>query len=277
MFRRMMVGLAIWLMPLPAMAQENECGYNARQIVEALYPEARQISDVKYAVDSHEITVPLDEYLRMDPHVMVCRVWPAYPDRLLIAVPVMGTAPAAEIGFDAEGDLDLFVVNPETLAIEAQLRLKNFIQEDAIHLGAIWFDTAPYRLLGDRIAFGLRREMNGSSRANPYDMTGLWLFDVDGGQIRPILEGLQVGLHQGEWDMECAGEFHESSWVLEISDQRHHGAADLIAKPTAMRRQNRMEGGKCMSFDMPPERPVGDVTLRYDGTGYQVPEEMRGR
>ncbi len=271
MFRKMIAALALGVLPLPVMAQENQCGDDARRIVEAAYPAVSPMSDVKYVVDGRELTVPLDEYLRIDPHVMVCRHWPAYPDRMLVAVPLMQPSPSASAEV-VEGDLDLLVLNAESLEVEARLRLDGFIEEDAIYLAGIWFDTAPYRLIGDRIAFGLRREMTGSSRPNPFDLTGLWLFDVEGGKIRPILEGLQVELSRGEWDTDCAGEFEQSESVLDVAPTTQNGAADIILRQTMTTTINARDGGECKGTDTLHDVPP--VTLRYDGQRYPVPDEL---
>lgn len=272
MFRKLVAVLAFGLLPLPALAQDNECFESATQIIETFYPDARPATDTTYMVGARVITVPQGKDLRGDPHVMVCRFWPAYLDRLLVAVPLMRSQPEPEPGYDQQGDLELWVVDPETLAVNSRLLLPDFIQEDAISLDAIWFDTAPYRLIGDRVAFGLRREMSGSSRPNPFSFTGLWLFDVQGGEIRPVLDGLQVERSGGEWDTNCAGAFDRSETVLYPSAERSNGARDIVLMTKQTQTVNTPEGDDCKSTDTTSD--LAPVTLRYDGQRYGVPDDL---
>lgn len=272
MFRKLVAVLAFGLLPLPALAQDNECFDSATQIIETFYPTARRATASTYMVGARVITVPRDKDLRGDPHVMVCRFWPAYPDRLLVAVPLMRSQPEPQPGYDQQGDLELWVVDPETLAVNSRLLLADFIQEDAVALDAIWFDTAPYKLIDKRVAFGLRREMSGSSRPNPFSFTGLWLFDVHGGEIRPVLNGLQVARSGGEWDTNCAGAFDRTESVLDLSDQRSNGARDIVLLTKQTQSVNTPEGDDCRSTNTISD--LAPVTLRYDGQRYVVPSDL---
>ena len=272
MLRKLIYSFALGVLPLPVMAQDNQCGEDGPRIIQAIYPEAKPLSDGTYGLDGRTISVPGANDTGGDPHGMLCRAWPAYPDRLLVGVPLMRDDVPAEAGFDALGDLDLLVLKPGSLEIEARLRLEDFIQEDAIYLSGMWFDTAAYRLIGDRTAFGLRREMEGSSRPNPFGITGLWLFDVDGGTIRPVMEGLEVQNSGGEWDTNCAGEFTMAERVLDIAPTQSNGASDVVVRTTLTTTVNTPSGSECNSVDTTTE--VEPVTLRYDGQLYPVPDDL---
>ncbi|MFV0296675.1 MAG: hypothetical protein ACK5JT_11220 [Hyphomicrobiaceae bacterium] len=186
----------------------------------------------------------------------------------------------ADVGEDAEfqqqGDLELVVMNHETLEVQTRMLLPDFLLGDAISVTGIAFDAAYYDVFGDGPAFGLRLSHAGQSRPNPFEQQLLWLFDYDPDGLRPILEKLIVAQRGGEWDMECAGRFYDISRVLDIAAERHNGAADIVVLPTEAHSENRMEGSECRTFDIPPEMPLQAVTLQYDGERYLVPDGLAG-
>ena len=256
---------------LPAVAAENPCATRDDQILKALYPDAARLGDAEFAVGERKVTPPGAAGSGED-LAMVCRQWPAHPDRLLVAVPLMQDA-----GADAQqGDLELAVMDAETLEIRARLRLPDFLIGDAIQLTGITFDTAYYDLFGDGPAFGIRLDYQGSSRANPFAQQVLSLFDHRDGALRPVLENLVVARSGGEWDLNCAGRFHDISRSIEIADQRHNGAADLTLRPRETRSISEMNGGECEASEVAPDSPLPTVTLRYDGASYPVPPDLRG-
>lgn len=66
----------------------------------------------------------------------------------------------------------------------------------------------------DRLAFGVRREWAGSTRANPFLATTLSLYEVRGDALSLILENLVVLRSVGEWD---CGHAHASSLKVSSS------------------------------------------------------------
>ena len=135
-------------------------------------------------------------------------------------------------------------------------------------LAGLGFDTAPYRLFGDRLAFGIRRELAGESRPNPYGQTDLTLFDLQGDRLRPVLSGLVVTQSTGEWDMDCTGSFETLTRVLDLAPNAQ--AADLVVRGTVQHRTNRAEGGACVSAET--TETLAPFTLQYDGNIYPLPE-----
>lgn len=249
--------LALW----PLAAGANGCDGRAAAVVQAAWPDARPEGD-RIDVEGRQISLS-----GSDPHAVFCRRWPAHPQLLLAGVPMMRPAKAVQ-GYDRQGDLEVLVLDAGSLAPQARLRLADFILEDAIGLAGLGFDTAPYRLFGDRLAFGIRRELAGKSRPNPYGQTDLTLFDLQGQQLRPVLSGLVVTQSTGDWDMDCDGDFQTLTRVLDLSP--HAQAADLVVRGTVQHRTDRAEGGACISTET--TETLAPFTLRYDGSVYPLPE-----
>ena len=172
-----------------------------------------------------------------------------------------------DLGYDRQGDLEVLVLDADSLAPQARVRLADAILEDAITLAGFSFDTAPYRLFGDRLAFGIRRESAGESRPNPYSQTDLTLLDLQGDQLRPVLSGLVVTQSFGEWDMDCAGEFETLTRILDLSPGAE--AADIIVRGTVQHRTDRAEGGACVSAET--AETLDPIILHYDGGIYPLP------
>lgn len=108
-------------------------------------------------------TLTLTSPSSINPHAIVCRRWRGSPGRLLVAIRMI-----AEVGVDSTlGDLDVLVVDEPTGTPRQRLRISHAM-DDAVRISGISFDTAPYRLRPDRLAFGVRRDWVGSSRPNPF-------------------------------------------------------------------------------------------------------------
>ncbi|MGE8590090.1 MAG: hypothetical protein ACN6OD_11955, partial [Alcaligenes sp.] len=139
------------------------------------------------------------------PFAVACKAWPADPDLLLVAVPLMQDTPDPENGH--VGDLDVLVLDKQTLQVRQRRRLVGLMSDDAVRIAGLAFDTARYDVAADRRAFGIRIEREGASRANPFDETSLRLFTVHENELRLVLDGMIVNHSSGVWDTTCAGEF----------------------------------------------------------------------
>lgn len=256
--------------PTRAIAAENACGAGAAAIVQKAYPDATPVPVQDYrTADGASITLPEGDTISFDPHAMICRHWPARPEILLVAVPLL----YAQADHGNEGDLELLALDSDSHAVLARLRLKDMMTDDALMITGVAFDTAPWRLAPDRIAFGLRISVRGSSRANPFHETTLRLFEPDGNTLRPILDAIRVESGGGEWDTNCAGAFLAEKRTLAISSQTHHGVADIVVTTRASDRITAEHNGQCE--DVETARPTTSDRLRFDGTRYSVPETLR--
>lgn len=203
---------------------------------------------------------------------VVCKVWPASPDKTLVAVKLQH----GRGGDDAvdEADLEVLVVDSARDRILQRHRDDGVLGSDAIRLSSLAFDTARYRLDESTTAFGLRIGRSGSSRANPYEATTLRLYVIDGDGLRPVLSNLVVERNRGEWDTNCAGEFTDTRRTVAIDGKRDNGYAGLLVNSVERITRNVPRGEDCKEVD--GGKKTSSARLRYDGRRYPVPEALRG-
>lgn len=262
----------VFFHPVEASAaeQENQCGPDADRIIRLAYPSAIAGSDREYSVEQGTITAPENGYIGWDPHAAVCRYWPANPDKLLVAVPIMRGENQDGVG---EGDLDILVLDSGISHVKTRLHIPGFITEDAIRPSRILFDTAPYRLVSGRIAFGVRMSMENNSRVNPFAQTTLRLYDLDADRLMPVTEDVVVEQSHGESDGNCAGEFWKVARTLAVSSGRHNGAADIVVTSREQRWTTKARDGVCE--DGEKNDATATHLLRFDGRTYPVPEALK--
>ncbi|WP_245424488.1 hypothetical protein [Rhizobium sophoriradicis] len=172
-----------------ASAGQNECAGRAADLIRRAYPSATNATDGTILFDGATITLSKGDSVDGDPHAVICRVWPAQPQLTLIAVPLMTEQSDSE----NEGDIELLVVDSTNLQVRQRLRLDGLMSDDAFRVRSVAFDTARYQLAPKRTAFGLRVSREGSSRANPFGETTLWLFSIEGDRLKPVLDNIVVG------------------------------------------------------------------------------------
>ena len=261
-----LVALALALSaPTLANAQDQECG-DVDRIVRQAYPNA--IAQGERAVRVGDRTLTLPSASSIDPHAMVCRRWRGQPGLLLVAVPLI-----ADVGLDStSGDLELLVFDEATGTPRQRLRLPHAMDDDAVRLSAVAFDTAAYRLEPNRLAFGVRREWTGSSRPNPFHETTLSLYEVRGGSLAPVLENLVVFRSVGEWDLSCAGESTATERILRMVPGPHGQDISVLERVTHST-SSEAKGGECRTADR-REAPR-TIRLPFDGARYFVPRTLR--
>lgn len=230
------------MIPTVCWAQDNDCGADAKSILASAYPAAQSVSAYEYSLETDKITLSARSALDSNPYAMVCRRWPSNPQYLLVAVPLIHPQ---QNEFLVEGDLEILVVETHDLRVRARLRIPKFISDDAIALSRIVFDTAPYRLVAGRSAFGLRASIENSSRANPISQTTLWLYDFDGEKLKPVLEGIVVEQLHGETDTNCAGEFETIKRTLSLLPQKHDNATDILVSSRMQNKVYAPHNGAC--------------------------------
>ncbi|MGE8686458.1 MAG: hypothetical protein ACN6PJ_04925 [Achromobacter sp.] len=205
------------------------------------------------------------------PFSVTCKAWPANPDLLLAAVPLMQDGPDPNDGH--EGDLDVLVLDRQTLQVRQQLRLPDLMSDDAVRITQVSFDTARYDVAPGQRAFGIRIDREGASRANPFAQTSLRLFTINGTELDLVLDGLIVNSSSGEWDTNCAGEFNERAVSLAMGGAQGQGYRDIIATESHSASRAAPQDGDCV------ERPINKGrtrhTLRFDGEQYRIPGPLR--
>ncbi|WP_439617842.1 hypothetical protein [Shinella sp.] len=249
------------------LASQNECGTRSADIIRKAYPSAKSTSDGIFEVGGETIKLPTDS--GDDTHAMICRIWPARPELTLVAVPLM-----REQSDDGnEGDIELLVVDSDSLDLKARLRLPKLMSDDAVFVSGVAFDTARYHLAPGKTAFGLRLSLQGSSRPNPFGETALWLFLLDDDALKPVLDNIVVAEGQGEWDTNCAGEFHDTARTLSMSRSAQRAFADIVVsekKTTTISTPDK--DGECVDKK---QTTIGEYRLRYEGASYCVPKELQ--
>lgn len=205
------------------------------------------------------------------PFAVACKVWPANPDLLLVAVPLMQDTPDPENGH--VGDLDVLVLDKQTLQVRQRRRLVGLMSDDAVRIAGLAFDTARYDVAPDQRAFGIRIEREGASRANPFDETSLRLFTVHANELRLVLDGMIVNHSSGEWDTTCAGEFSEIAVSLAIGDTQRRGYRNLIATESYSASRASVQQGGCEEKTI--KQGKTRHTLSFDGKRYRIPKALR--
>lgn len=198
-----------------------------------------------------------------------CKVWPAHPHLTLVAVPLVRTV---EDG-TGETDLEVLVIDNPSQRIVARLVEPNRLDWDAISVDGLSFDTAPYRLKGNDIAFGVRISRRNGSGPNPFYETSLSLYELEAQQLRPLLSELVVRSSGAEWDMRCAGEFHENSGVLIVTEQQgKSGYRDLLFKRSIA--SSRREGVADACKTVEEQKSQQQYRITYDEERYLLPIEL---
>lgn len=258
-----------------ALASGNDCGTLAAAIVDKAYPAAEERAVGTFVLAGATITTP--ESGEDGPHTMICRIWPAYPRLMLVAVPLMKVPETSEVdpgNSGNSGDLELLVLDAETLDIEQRLLLADRMSDDAISIRTIAFDTARYQMTKGQTAFGLRITKASSSVPNPSQEVDLWLYAIRDRQLVTVLDGLVVSDNSGEWNTRCAGLFDETARTLAMDKSSHGGQADIVITETTSSRTTDVDDkGECV------ETENGGKTSRYrlvyDRQRYDVPEALR--
>lgn len=248
-----------------ARAQDRECG-DIETIVRLAYPGAVAQGVGFLRAGDRTITLPSDSSI--NPHAIVCRRWRGRPGLLLVAVPLI-----AQVRSDGtSGDLDVLVVDEPTGSPRHRIRLPHAMDDDAIRLSGVSFDTAAYILGPDRLAFGVKRDWMGSSRPNPFLETTLSLFEVRAGAMSRVFENMVVFRSVGTWDLSCAGETVATERILRMRPGQHGQDISVLERRTrTASRQD--EGGQCRSTDR--VEPSRAILLSFDGERYQLPRALR--
>ncbi|MBT2747941.1 MULTISPECIES: hypothetical protein [unclassified Lysobacter] len=250
-----------------AQAAAADCDERVYDLLKAAYPGAADETG-----DNGEFLRTAGKNARwIKADEVACRVWPASPDKTLLAVRLRHEA----ADNDTEtADLEVLVADSKQPRILQRYREDEALQSDAIRISALTLDTARYRLNETTTAFGVRVEYSGSSRANPYGSTQLNLYVADGDTLRPVLRKLEVALDRGEWDTNCAGEFETVKRTVAIDAKRDRGYAGLRVASVEEARRNVAKGEDCA--DLPVSKHQRVARLAFDGREYTVPADLRG-
>ncbi|MER9133420.1 hypothetical protein [Mesorhizobium sp. M0768] len=254
----------------PARAAAGDCG-DAAALVQQAYPKARKSADgTSFTLEPHTSitsTLPGTDA----PFGLVCKIWPAHVDLLLVAVPLIDSANGDHLHV---GDIELLVVDRNTRRVRQRLLQPGLMTDDAIVIEKVEFDTGRYALAPEVTAFGLRIALAHHSLTAPFAETDLRLYARTGDTLRMVLDGLVVAGSGGDSDGSCAGYFHSSQVSLAMSPASHQGYHDITAvEQTNTDSPSPDQNGECHSH---PGKPVKRTNrLRYDGSRYAVPAALK--
>lgn len=198
-----------------------------------------------------------------------CKIWPANPAQTLAVLPMPQTGGSAD---ETVYDVEVLVADSKTGAIIAHSDEPSAITSDAVSLESIALDTATWQLSPQELAFGVRTSYQNSSRVNPYTVTALSLYLIDGAKLRHVLSNLTTQQSNGEWDGNCAGQFSDTSRAISLGPVGRNAYATLRVSEKAVDSTHTQLGDQCASKDKAAKRT--SYTLEYDGTHYSVPAAL---
>ena len=208
-------------------------------------------------------------HYRVEGEQSVCKVWPARPELTLIAMPLV----RAEHDTHGEADLEVLVLDSETQRFLVRLVEYSRLDWDAIYVDRLVLDTAPYRLHGDNLAFGVRISRRNGSRMNPFMETELTLYELKEQGLHSVMGELVVESYGGERDDDCTASFGEAKGVLIVTDNLgHDGYRDLIFKRTRTGRRMVVVDGECQTIEADARRD--QFRIEYDEERYLLPIEL---
>lgn len=208
-------------------------------------------------------------HYRVDAALSICKVWPARPELTLIALALV----RAQHDSHGEADLQVLVLDSHRQHLVAQRMEPNRLDWDAIFIDEMSFDTAPYRLRGDDLAFGVRLSRRNNSSANPFYETRLHLYELNSQHLRPLLSELPVYTYWGESDTHCAGEFSETKGLVVITERvGNQGYRDLQLKDTRVERRMALVDDQCQSIEESTHRY--QLPIEYGEERYLLPIEL---
>lgn len=242
----------------------RHCGTKIPTIIKEAYPYAIATDDGRFKAGNVMIDTTNSE------RSIICRIWPANPELTLAAVPLM----YREEDFNDKGDIELLVLDSLTLNIKYRLRLKDRLNDDAVQIRSIELDTARYKITENMTAFGIRISAANNSQPNPFTETNLWLYVIDGKELRPILDGMTVSQSYGEWDTDCAGEFHDSKIVLSMGPSIRNEYADVVATETGSTRIATIDSDGTCKDNTVKSKPK-KFRMAYDEKQYLVPTDRQ--
>ena len=245
-----------------AMTKSSVLGFLVLAVLVAARPLARADDDEAAARRS-----ALLESIEAPANAIV-KTWPGVRDRTLVGWTVV--RPDADGGSELV-DLQLRLLQASSGRVLARATLAKAWTSDAVAFTGISFDTADWAVAPAQRAFGVRADFSHPGRLTIIDETRLWLFEVRGPRIVPVLSNLLVDqrIESGQ-----CGVYRERHATLAVAPTRSHGHADLKLDVAAMdATDSRVE---------PPATCADEVRrgwrglLRFDGVRYAEPAPESG-
>jgi len=249
----------------PARAEAPSCADAARAALRQAYPTAQPSSDGRQLLLSGRFAIELPSEGTGSPHETICKIWPAQPDLMLMAVPLIDTKQSTDN--ENFGDLDLLVIDAKTGEMRQRLRQPGLMEDDAVAVYRIEFDTAAYRLKPDLMAFGLRITSANNSGIDPLSETALQLYVVENGRLRAVLDRFGVSSSLSELGGDCIGQGEREALTLSMGRVGREGYRDIVVTENGSTQADRKgKDGACLT--RVTHRSKRTYSLGYDGTRY---------
>jgi len=271
-FRFLLAAAAIATGLTPAHADTPACGDVVKATLSRAYPTAQPSTDGRQLLLDGNITIDLAANGFSTPHGVACKIWPAQPDLMLVAVPLIDTKQSGD--GQNFGDIELLVVDAKTGEIRQRLRQPGLMADDAVAISQIDLDTAAYRLKSDVLAFGLRIDMRNGSQIVQYSETTLRLYAIIGGELRAVLDGIVVSMERGENEGGCTVEDESNVVTLSMDGTVRNGFRGIIATQRhGVDRSHPDKDGECIT--KPGRKSSRVFSMSYDGKQYAAPKALK--
>lgn len=228
---------------------------------------------------AERIHAKLHPHRPLDERLAACKVWPAFPGRSIVVLPMPRetTDKGAKV-FDLEL---LLIQRPDNGNTERDTVIGRLMQPEALDEDAtttiqdIRIDTSRYVLSGEARAFGLRVRYGGTSAPrSPLASETVRLYVLHSGKLRQVLQEVELDRDNGGWDFtSCTGHFEKLRTMLSVGKATSNGFGDLVLSRTVVQsRAQETEDQGCIEKTLPAR--FSTTTLRYDGEKYRVPKSL---
>ena len=127
LLRTLFLGFAAAASLSPARAAAGDCGDVAAMVQQA-YPKARKSADgASFTLEPHT-SIALTHADGDTPFGLVCKVWPAHDDLLLVAVPLIDSSQPSD--YAHVGDIELLIVDRNSLQVRQRLLQPGLMTDD---------------------------------------------------------------------------------------------------------------------------------------------------
>ncbi|WP_426400405.1 hypothetical protein ACN9M1_20565 [Ralstonia sp. R-29] len=250
-----------------AHANSDTCGKRAAAIVRKAYPHAKPSGD-NFVIDDLNIVTPESDMNGEVAHV-ICRTWPGRPDTMLAAIPFTKDWESKERG----GRLDLLVLDKRTLNVQQRWRLNTNTTNSGLSINAIRFDNTRYTLAPGQPAVGLLMMRGRQVDPKSFSEDVLWLYALDGDQVKPVVDGLVVQANTTVIAEQCSTTSVGGRRTLSMEPTSHNGYADIVVTEKRLSQQEA-KGKNGMCELRPTRSETATHRLVYSGTQYELPKVL---
>lgn len=237
----------------------------AAELVRALYPQAPAADSRGLVQVDDGLKIALTPLSATDAPGIICKVWPADENMLLVAAVLREPDP------EPAGAIKVAVLRDGKVV--AGTVLTEGFDEGVVRLRGYEFDTAKYELRPGVRAFGLRSTRGATLRSSSFEETVLRLFVLEDQALKEVLPPLVVDDESGAFDTVCKGDYRQRHMTLALGAAQADGWKQLLVTTRTQWRRPRGDADHCVD-EMDPVQTARTVLRYKDGT-YPVPTSLR--